>query len=100
VCKFLRSAVDGSTVAQYTIELAVAGMEDGVQSHLTAASKLALLKERNTCWDELKWGATRNLSLPQGDIIWELCGGVFAQSSLPGATLRLYRFPSHRVLIF
>ncbi|KAG2126193.1 hypothetical protein BD769DRAFT_1463660 [Suillus cothurnatus] len=69
-------------------------MEDGVRSHLTTASRLALLKERNACWDELKWGETRDLSLPQGDMIWELCGGEFAQSGLPAAALHLHRFPS------
>ncbi|KAG1724545.1 hypothetical protein EDB19DRAFT_309780 [Suillus lakei] len=93
VCKALRSRVDENPAAQYIIELAVTGMEDGTQSQLTAASKLALLKERNACWEALKWGETRDLPLLQGDIIWELCGGVFAQSRLPGA-LRLYRLPS------
>jgi hypothetical protein len=69
-------------------------MEDGARSQLTAASRLALLKERNACWDALKWGETRDLPLlhPE-DIIWELCGGLFAQSGLPGA-LRLHRLPS------
>lgn len=69
-------------------------MEDGARSQLTAASRLALLKERNACWDALKWGETRDLPLLHPvDIIWDLCGGVFAQSGLPGA-LRLHRLPS------
>lgn len=93
VCKFLRSAVDQCPAAQYAIELAVSSMEDGTQSHFTTASKLALLKEHNTCWDALKWGETRDIPLLQKDIIWNLCGGVFAQSGLPGA-LRLHQLPS------
>jgi hypothetical protein len=42
----------------------VSGMEDGAQSHLNVTSRLALLKERNFCWDALRWGATKDLSLP------------------------------------
>ncbi|KAG2072912.1 hypothetical protein BDR04DRAFT_372100 [Suillus decipiens] len=93
VCKCLRSAIDESIPAQYAIELAVAGMEDGARSQLTTASRLALLKERNTCWDELKWGETRDLPPLQFDIMWGFCGGIFAHSGPPGA-LRLYRLPS------
>ncbi|KAG1764492.1 hypothetical protein EV702DRAFT_1051355 [Suillus placidus] len=93
VCKFLRSAVDKSPSAQYAVELAASGIEDGTRSQLTAASRLALLKERNTCWDALKWRETRDLPPLGLDTIWEFCGGVFAQSGLPGA-LRLHRLPS------
>jgi hypothetical protein len=68
-------------------------MEDDARSQLTTASRLALLKERNICWDTLKWGETRDLPLLQKEIIWNLCGGVFAQCGLPGA-LRLHRLSS------
>ncbi|KAG1760829.1 hypothetical protein EV702DRAFT_1053337 [Suillus placidus] len=93
VCKFLRSAVDKSPSAQYAVELAASGIEDGTRSQLTAASRLALLKECNTCWDALKWRETRDLPPLGLDTIWEFCGGVFARSGLPGA-LRLHQLPS------
>lgn len=101
VCRFLRTAVDQCPAAQYAIELAVSGMEDGAQSHLNVTSRLALLKERNLCWDALIWGATKDLSLPLQDSgdLWELSGGIFAQSHLSAGTpsLRLHRLPSqHR----
>lgn len=96
VCKYLCSVVDESPSAQYTIELAVCGMKDGARTQLTAASKLALLKERNASWEALQWTESQDLTLPQSDnIAWELCAGVYAQFSVPGAsTMRLYRLPS------
>ncbi|KIK39544.1 hypothetical protein CY34DRAFT_769076 [Suillus luteus UH-Slu-Lm8-n1] len=98
VCQFLRTAVDQCPTAQYAIELAVSGMEDGAHSQLTATSRLALLKERNFCWDALRWGATKDLSLPLQDSgdLWELSGGIFAQSHLSAnpPSLRLLQFPS------
>ncbi|KAG2369407.1 hypothetical protein BDR07DRAFT_1323501 [Suillus spraguei] len=70
-------------------------MEDGIRSQLTATSRLTLLKERDASWNALKWRETRDIPVLQGDIIWELCGGIFAQSSLPPeGTLRLFRLPS------
>ncbi|KAG2095416.1 uncharacterized protein F5147DRAFT_778639 [Suillus discolor] len=71
-------------------------MEDGARTQLTAASKLALLKERNASWEALQWAESQDLTLPQGDnMAWELCAGVYAQFSVSGAsTMRLYRLPS------
>lgn len=96
VCKFLCSVVDESPSVQYTIELAVCGMEDGARTRLSAASKLALLKERNAAWEALQWAESQDLTLPQSDnMAWELCAGVYAQFSVPGAsTMCLYRLPS------
>ncbi|OAX33887.1 hypothetical protein K503DRAFT_859518 [Rhizopogon vinicolor AM-OR11-026] len=94
VCNALHSIVEGSPAVQYTIELAVSGMEDGPPGGLTAASRLVLLKERNSSWEVLKWVETR-IPLPgKVDIIWELCGGVFAHSNKSGSALRLHRLPS------
>ncbi|KAG1769850.1 hypothetical protein EDD22DRAFT_817338 [Suillus occidentalis] len=98
VSKFLCSAVDQCPAAQYAIELAVSGMEDGTRNQLTATSRLALLKERNFCWDALRWGTMKDLSLPLQDSgdLWELSGGIFAQSHLSAdpPSLRLHQLPS------
>ncbi|KAG2049910.1 hypothetical protein BDR06DRAFT_918460 [Suillus hirtellus] len=94
VCKFLCSMVDKSPPAQYLIELAISGLEDNKRSsQLTTASRLALLKERNTHWNTLQWVESRDLPLLQDDDEWQFCGGVLAQSNLLG-TMRLYQLPS------
>lgn len=86
--------MDESPPAQYAIELAVSGLEDGKRrSLLTATSRLALLKERNEHWETLQWVESRDLPLLQDDVEWQLYGGVLAQSNLLG-TMRLYQLPS------
>jgi hypothetical protein len=73
--------VDSSARAQYDIDLAVSGMIDGPPSPLTASHRLALLKERNAAWETLRWKeSSDDLPMQQGQV-WELYGGVFAQSS-------------------
>ncbi|KAG1745446.1 uncharacterized protein EDB91DRAFT_1328202 [Suillus paluster] len=91
VCSFFRSIVEGDQ-AQYDIELAVSGMMDGPPSPLTASDRLALLKERNAAWESLRWVESKDIVMMQGDI-WELYGGVFAQSSTPDI-LHFRRLPS------
>ncbi|OJA12367.1 hypothetical protein AZE42_04344 [Rhizopogon vesiculosus] len=87
VCNALRSIVEESPAAQYAIELAVSSMKDGPPGGLTAASRLVLLKERNSSWEVLKWVETRIPLSGQADIIWELCGGVFAHPNKSGSAI-------------
>ncbi|KAG0704338.1 hypothetical protein DFH29DRAFT_801932 [Suillus ampliporus] len=91
VCSFFRSIVEENS-AQYDIELAVSGMMDGPPSPLTASERLALLKERNVAWESLRWVESKDIQMMQGDI-WELYGGVFAQSSTPDV-LHFRQLPS------
>ncbi|OJA16126.1 hypothetical protein AZE42_00062 [Rhizopogon vesiculosus] len=92
VCSLFRSIMESSGRARYDIELAVSGMMDGPPSSLTASDRLALLKERNAAWEALEWKASNDLSMQQGHL-WELYGGVFAQSS-PSNLLHFRQLPS------
>ncbi|KAG1749839.1 uncharacterized protein EDB91DRAFT_767947 [Suillus paluster] len=91
VCSFFRSIVEGD-LAQYDIELAVSGMMNGPPSPLTVSDRLVLLKERNAAWESLRWVESKDIQMMHGDI-WELYGGVFAQSSTPDV-LHFRRLPS------
>ncbi|KAG2350184.1 hypothetical protein BDR05DRAFT_954285 [Suillus weaverae] len=91
VCRFFRSIAEGDR-AQYEIELAVSGMVDGPPSPFTTLDRLALLKERNAAWESLKWVESQDIPMMQGHI-WELYGGVFAQSSMPNV-LHFRQLPS------
>jgi len=65
---------------------------DGPPSPLTAADRIALLKEHNAAWESLRWKESNNLPMQQGHV-WELSGGVFAQSSSSNL-LHFRRLPS------
>lgn len=91
VCRFFRSIAEGDR-AQYEIELAVSGMMDGPPSSFTTSDRLALLKERNAAWESLRWVESQDIPMMQGHV-WELYGGVFAQSSTPDV-LHFRQLPS------
>jgi hypothetical protein len=67
-------------------------MKDGPPSLLTASDRLALLKERNAAWEALRWKESNDLPMHHGHV-WELYGGVFAQSSTP-SVLHFHQLPS------
>lgn len=91
VCRLFCSIVEGDE-AQYEIELAVSGMVDGPPSPFTTSDRLALLKERNAAWESLRWVESQDVPMMRGHI-WELYGGVFAQSSTPDV-LHFRQLPS------
>jgi hypothetical protein len=68
--------------AQYEIDLAASGMMDGPPSPFITSDRLALLKERNAAWESLRRVDSQDIPMMQGQV-WELYGGVFAQSSTP-----------------
>lgn len=78
---------------QYTIELAAAGQVNGPEtSGASSASRLEALKKHQASWDSLKW--SRELRIPmEGGGLWELYGGVLAQSTAEG-TLTFMQLPS------
>lgn len=91
VSRFFRSIAEGDR-AQYEIELAVSGMMDGPPSPFITSDRLALLKERNAAWESLRWVESQDIPMMQGHV-WELYGGVFAQSSTPDV-LHFRQLPS------
>ena len=78
---------------QYAIELAAAGQVNGPEtSGTSSASRLEALKKHQSSWDNLKW--SRELRIPmKGGGLWELYGGVLAQSTAEG-TLTFTQLPS------
>ena len=78
---------------QYAIELAAAGQVNGPEtSGASSASRLEALKKHQSSWDNLKW--SRELRIPmEGGGLWELYGGVLAQSTEEGK-LTFMQLPS------
>lgn len=78
---------------QYIIELAAASQVNGPQtSDTSSASRLEALKKHQSSWGSLKW--SRELRIPMEDGgLWELYGGVLAQSTGQG-TLTFMQLPS------
>ena len=78
---------------QYTIELATAGQVNGPETFATSsASRLEALKKHQSCWDNLKWSRELRVPMENGGL-WELYGGVLAQSTAEG-TLTFILLPS------
>jgi hypothetical protein len=55
VCKLLRNLIDHSPSFQYKIELAVAGMDDGLPSDLGPVERLRILNAHQTAWKKSSW---------------------------------------------
>lgn len=87
-----KNIVDCDIRLQYTIELAVAGMEDGPPSALTPTERLAMLRERQEAWRELRWRSRQEYPMLEGGV-WELYGGVIAQAD-GDRTLAFTQLPS------
>ncbi|RDX52578.1 hypothetical protein OH76DRAFT_168578 [Lentinus brumalis] len=92
VCVFFKDLIDDDVHAQYKIELALAGMEDGPPSALTPSDRLAILRERQEAWKTLTWKARTEYDMRRGGV-WELYGGVLAQAD-GDSTLVCAQLPS------
>lgn len=71
--------IDDTASAQYSIELAATGMEDGPPSSIGAADRLDKLRRHRAAWDELKWAQNKSVPMSTGQV-WELYGNVLAQA--------------------
>ncbi|CAL1697466.1 unnamed protein product [Somion occarium] len=80
VCKLLRRIIDGTPSLQYKILLAATGMDDMKTYSLSAAKKLAKLRQYEAAWADLFSPRPYKSSIPiLGEPGWEFFGGVFAQ---------------------
>ncbi|KAF9078284.1 hypothetical protein BDP27DRAFT_1280739 [Rhodocollybia butyracea] len=80
VCRFLLNIIQETTILTYAIELAVSGQQDGVSSKLPVTEKLTLLRNRQSCWNVLKWSSQTQYPMQNhGGGLWELFGDVLAQ---------------------
>lgn len=92
VCHNLKDLVDQTPTLQYTINLAVAGQESCCANVDSPAALLNALKRHQNAWDELKWSRQSRLPMRSGGL-WELYGGVLAQSDEKGG-ISFIRLPS------
>lgn len=88
----MKDLVDQTPTLQYTINLAVAGQESSCAGVDSPAALLDALKRHQNAWDELKWSRQLRLPMRSGGL-WELYGGVLAQSDEEGGIF-FYRLPS------
>ncbi|KAH7913000.1 hypothetical protein BJ138DRAFT_1178386 [Hygrophoropsis aurantiaca] len=93
ICRLFHTVIEGDASLQYTIELSVAGLDDGPNSPQGPADRLDLLRKQQSGWNNLDWTDFKIVPRPGGGL-WELCGGVLAQSTNSG-TLVFRQLPSH-----
>lgn len=76
-----------STPLQYTIDLAIAGLEDNPDHPLRRPAKRPLLRTYRDAWNNLSHLTARHsntVRIPlEGGFSWELAGGVLGQSVEP-----------------
>lgn len=78
---------------QYKAELALAGMEDGPSSNVLVADRLKTLRAHQAAWRDLEWTSDKVIPMREGGL-WELYGGVLAQSATTRGTLHFTQLPS------
>ncbi|RDX52576.1 hypothetical protein OH76DRAFT_1400371 [Lentinus brumalis] len=93
VCSSLKDFVDDDSHMRYKIELAVAGMKDGVHSTLTVSDRLSMLELKRDAWRKLAWTSQKDIPATRNSASWELCGGVFAEEE-NRRTLHFWQLPS------
>ena len=91
-CRLLRGLITNSRRLEYALALARTGMQDLPRASYTAKQRLDLLLEHETAWENLRW--RRRIALPpQAVHIWELYGGIWAQSG-DHCSISFLRLPS------
>ncbi|KAK0184337.1 hypothetical protein F5146DRAFT_938832 [Armillaria mellea] len=93
VCRTFKNIVDSSLALQYTIELAMDGMEDGKSSHLLNADRLGRLRDLRRAWADLNWKKFTRIPFSGECSAYELVAGVFVKMFL-GREFVLTRLPS------
>lgn len=78
---------------QYTVALATAGQQDGSSSRLSTAVRSQMLADHQDAWRKLEWSEHTSVPMKPGGV-WELYGGVFAESSMDRETLFFRQLPS------
>jgi hypothetical protein len=87
--------IDGTASLQYTIELAIAGKNDGPPSAAGAVVRLDKLRKHREAWDTLTWSQDDVITMARGHV-WELFGGVLSQYGREN-TFMFWQLPStHR----
>lgn len=95
VCHHIRNIVSEASSLQYAIELGVNGLENGPSTGgLNHSDRLKRLLDYEKAWAELKWTSDTIIPMVSGSTIWELAGGVLAQSASSRDSLLFTQLPS------
>ncbi|CAL1703568.1 unnamed protein product [Somion occarium] len=82
VCRLFRDTIKSSTGLMYKIELMLATMEDVSLNITNKAAKRELLQRYRKAWSASPWKASsRKVVRLMDGPLWELCGGIFVQST-------------------
>ncbi|KAF9244554.1 hypothetical protein BU15DRAFT_85930 [Melanogaster broomeanus] len=93
LCRLLHTTIKQNALLQYTIELAVGGMQNGPPGVMAHVNRLTTLRNSQAAWNKLKWTDWKDVPMLQGTL-YELYGGILVQSThLGGLVFR--RLPSH-----
>lgn len=85
--------IESTASFRLIVELHAAGQQIGfVNSQLNPTDRLGVLKRREAAWEELMWTTEQRLPMLDGGL-WELYGGVLAQTSLSG-DIKFRQLPS------
>lgn len=80
VCRLFNGLIASTATLQLIIELHAAGQENGPSNpEVSPADRLDALRKREAAWDKLQWSKEERMPMLNGTL-WELYGGVFAQS--------------------
>ncbi|KAF8807737.1 hypothetical protein BYT27DRAFT_7189834 [Phlegmacium glaucopus] len=93
VSSLFQKLIKDTASLQYIIELAAAGQTNGPEaSGTSSADRLEALKKHQSSWGSLNWSRELRIPMESGGL-WELYGGVLAQSTAEG-TLTFTQLPS------
>lgn len=92
MCTRFKTLIDGDVRAQYKLELAIAGMEDGPPSTCTTAKRLSVLRARQNAWKQFVPTAGENVQMHMSEV-WEFSGNILTRSE-GMRTLHFKQIPS------
>lgn len=84
VCRLFNTLINNTATLRLIFELYATGQQDGfVDPKVNPTDRLDALKRHTIAWEELTWVTEQHLPMLDGGL-WELYGGVLAQSNLEG----------------
>ncbi|KAF9455070.1 hypothetical protein P691DRAFT_691420 [Macrolepiota fuliginosa MF-IS2] len=92
VCKKLKTHIETGKEIQYIMELEIAGCVHNDHNTWSSAQRLDCLRKHQAAWEQLKWSKGREVRM-LGGTLWELYGGILAQTDMEG-TFHFLKLPS------
>lgn len=83
MCKLFYNLIRETAALQYTIEIIASAQSDGPNNLISPATRLQMLRNHQSAWHDVRWGQDKRIGMLRGGL-WELYGGVLAQSNRQG----------------